>query len=89
MSSPGTKKMFEVKEGSPLLDVEAKKYFHSMMAKLLFMAKRARPDLLIVVSFLCTWMQVATQQDMGKLERVLGYVKATQDKVLLLHTQTT
>jgi len=42
-----------------------------------------------VVSFLCTRVQGATQQDMGKLERVLGYVKAMQDYAMILRTQTT
>jgi hypothetical protein len=87
-SSPSTKRTFEVDEGGPLLDDEEKKYFHSTVAKLLFMAKRARPDLLTEISFLCTWVQGATQQDMGKLERVLGYVRATQEQVMVLHAQT-
>jgi hypothetical protein len=87
--SPSTKKMFEVDEGSPLLGDEEKKIVHSMVAKLLFVAKQARPDLLTVVSFLCTRVQGATQQDMGKLERVLGYVKVMQDYTMVLRTQTT
>jgi len=53
------------------------------------MAKQARPDLLTVVSFLCTRVQGATQQDMGKLEHVLGYMKAMQDYAMVLHAQTT
>jgi hypothetical protein len=88
-SSPSTRKKFEVDEGSPLVGDEEKKYFHSTVAKLLFMAKRARPDILTVVSFLCTRVQGATQQDMEKLCHVLGYVKATQSQVMLLCAQTT
>jgi hypothetical protein len=87
--SPSTKRTFEVDEGSPLLGDKEKKYFHSTVAKLLFMAKRARPDLLTVVSFLCTRVQGVTQQDMEKLCRVLGYVKAAQSQVMLLRVQTT
>jgi len=87
-SSPSTRRTFEVDEGSPLLGHEEKKYFHSTVAKLLFMVKRARPDLLTVVSFLCTRVQGATQQDMDKLCRVLGYVKATQSQVMILCHQT-
>jgi hypothetical protein len=52
------------------------------------MAKRARPDLLTVVSFLCTRVQGVTQQDMDKLCHVLGYVKATQSQVMILCRQT-
>jgi hypothetical protein len=89
MLSLSTNKTFENEEGSPLLDDEEKKYFHLTVAKLLFMAKRARPDLLTVVSFLCTRVQEATQQDMSKLKRMLGYVKATQDNALVFRAQTT
>ena len=53
------------------------------------MAKQARPDLLTVVSFLGTRVKGATQQDMGKLECVLGYVKVTQDHAMVLCAQTT
>jgi hypothetical protein len=49
--SPSTKRTFEVDEGSPLLGDKEKKYFHSTVAKLLFMAIRARPNLLTMVSF--------------------------------------
>ena len=32
-------------------------------------------------------MQNATTEDQAKLNRVLGYLKGTQDRVLLLHNQ--
>jgi hypothetical protein len=87
--SPSTKRTFKVDKGSPLLGEEEKKFFYSTVAKLLFMAKRARPDLLTLVSFLCTRVQGATQQDMGKLGHVLGYVMVTQGHAMVLHAQTT
>jgi hypothetical protein len=61
--------------------------FHSKVAKLLFLAKRARPDILAVVSFFCTWIQEATKEDESKLSRVLEYLKHTQEHVLVLHRQ--
>lgn len=75
MSSLGIRKTFEVDEESLKLLEEEKRYFHLTVAKLLCMSKRARPDSLTVVSFSCTRVQEATQQDMQKLTRVLGYVK--------------
>jgi hypothetical protein len=46
-----------------------------MTVKLLYLAKRARPDILTVVMFLCMRVQNATVQDRSKLDRVLGYLK--------------
>jgi hypothetical protein len=38
--SPASDKLFNVPEDSKLLDEETKGYFHSMIAKFLFLAKR-------------------------------------------------
>jgi hypothetical protein len=66
------------------LEESEKKYFHSTTAKLLYLAKRARPDILTVVIFLCTRVQDATVQDRDELDRVLGYLQWTEDYVLVL-----
>jgi hypothetical protein len=87
--SPGTKTTFVVDETSPPLGEGDRKVFHSLTAKVLYLAKRARPDILTVVSFLCTRVQSATEEDRSKLDRVLGYLKGTQDRTLLLRAQST
>jgi hypothetical protein len=51
-------------------------------AKLLYLAKRARPDILTVVSFLCTHVTTPTVEDMKKILHLLGYLHATRDEVL-------
>jgi hypothetical protein len=58
--SPRTKTMFQVDEEAVMLMEEERKLFHSKTAKLLYLAKRARPDILTIVSFLCTRVLVAT-----------------------------
>jgi len=73
-ASPGNHSSFIVDEESRLLEESERKYFHSTTAKLLYLAKRARPDILTLVIFLCTRVQYASVQDMEKLERVLGYL---------------
>jgi hypothetical protein len=62
--------------------------FHSKVTKLLFLAKRARLDILTVVSFLCTYVQMATKQDDDELKRVLEYLKGMQECILVLCKQT-
>jgi len=54
------------------------------VAKLLYLAKRARLDILTIVTYLCTWVQHATIEDERKLARVLGYLKGTVGRALLL-----
>jgi hypothetical protein len=73
--SPGNHNSFIVDEYAQGLEESEKKYFHSMAAKLLYRAKRARPDILTMVIFLCMRVQNATVQDRDKLDRVLGYLK--------------
>jgi hypothetical protein len=83
-SSPGNHDSFIVDEHAQRFEESKKKYFHSTTAKLLYLAKRARPDILTVVIFLCTRVQEATVQDRDKLDRVLGYLQWTEDYVLVL-----
>jgi hypothetical protein len=86
-ASPGTKFTFIIAENAMVLAEVDRKVFHTQVAKLLFLSKRARPDILTVVSFLCTRVQTATTEDQAKLNRVLGYLKGTQDRVLMLRNQ--
>jgi hypothetical protein len=62
-----------------------RKWFHSTTAKLLYLAKRARPDILTAVIFLCTRVQGATCENKRKL--VLGYLKRLAERTLLLRAQ--
>jgi hypothetical protein len=86
MKSPCPRTMFIVESSVNLLDEETRKWFHTKTAKLLYLAKRARPDILTAVSFLCTRVQSATTEDAVKLARVLGYIKSTVDQVLYIRT---
>jgi hypothetical protein len=52
--------------------------FHSIVAKLLYLGKRGRPDILLPIQFLCTRVKAPTEEDQRKLERVLGYLKLTR-----------
>jgi hypothetical protein len=83
-ASPTTKETYNVDEGLQKLCDAEKKWFHSTTAKLLYLAKRARPDILTAVIFLCTRVQGATCEDKRKLIRVLGYLKGTTSRTLLL-----
>jgi hypothetical protein len=84
VTSPTTKTTYNVDEKAQRLGDEERKWFHSKTAKLLHLSKRARPDILTAVIFLCTRVQEATREDKEKLLRVLGYLKGTEERTLLL-----
>lgn len=81
VSTPASKSLFEVKceeDDEPLCE-KKKVLFHSIVAKLLFLMKRVRPDLEPSVAFLCTRVTKSTIDDWNKLRRVLRYVNQTLD----------
>jgi hypothetical protein len=57
------------------------------VAKLLFIAKRSRPDILLAVAFLSTRVLFSTEQDHEKLQRVLSYLKGNRNFMLRLDLQ--
>jgi hypothetical protein len=73
--TPAGNNLFEIDEASPLLEKGDAEYYHSLTAKLLYLAKRARPDILLAVSFLARRVQAPTQQDNKKLGRVVQYLR--------------
>jgi hypothetical protein len=69
---------------SDVLDKDEAESFHSTVARLLYVATRARPDILLAISFLCTRVAVPSQQDKHKLRRLLEYINGTLDMTLTL-----
>ena len=66
------------------MDLQEKAKFHTLVAKLLYIAKRVRPHILLVVNFLTTRVQEPTQEDWKKLIRVLEYLNGTKERGLTL-----
>jgi len=84
--NPRRKDLFMVKEEDDLGSDEVKT-FHTAVVKLLYLAKRARPDIMTVVSFLCTRVKGPTVGDLRKLRHLLGYLEKTRDRPLVLKPQ--
>jgi hypothetical protein len=77
-NTPAIKECFQAKPtDSLLLNADGQKPFHAIVVKLLYLAKRAHPDILMVTSFLCTRVKLLTKLDQKRLLRVLGYLKTT------------
>jgi len=82
-TSPAAENLFERDDSDPLSE-DRRESFHSLVAKLLYLAKRVRPDLLVSVSYIATRVRCATEKDHHKLERVLKYLNATRELGLTL-----
>jgi hypothetical protein len=83
-TSPAAEYLFKIIDGVELLDEKTSEFFHSTVAKLLFLCKRARPDIQTAIAFLCTRVQEPTKHDYNKLARVIKYLRKTEDMVLRL-----
>jgi hypothetical protein len=83
-NTPGAQDLFTINETSPLLAERSRQIFHSTIARILYLAKRVRGDIITVVSFLCTRVTKATEEDQAKLENLLGYLKQTMTQKLYL-----
>jgi hypothetical protein len=82
--TPTTNDLFTVSEGRDLLVGNQKDKFHALVAWLLYVAKRGRPDVLTAVSFLTTRVAAPTEEDWIKLMRVFKYLNGTRELVLTL-----
>jgi len=83
-ATPALEDLFDVDEASPKLDEVEMKRFHTYVAKLLYLAKRTRPECLVATSFLCTRVTRSTMQDQKKLDRVMGYLRGTPNRTITL-----
>ena len=82
-STPAASTLFDVRD-APKLSAADSKYFHTNVAKILYLAKRIRPECLTAVAFLSTRVQVADIDDMAKLNRLLGYILGTRERGIIL-----
>jgi hypothetical protein len=83
-SSVAPKDLFTVTEKSTKLSKKKKELFHSLVAKILFATKQARPDTGTAILFLMTRVQESNEENWKKLEHLIKYLRGTQDLVLTL-----
>ena len=85
-ATPASVNLFELRE-SDLLGSDDSIEFHSRVAKLLYLAKRVRPDILTPIAFLSTRTRAPTDDDQRKLDRVLRYVNSTKEMGMILEPE--
>ena len=75
--TPATANLFKINENGTKLSTKDADAFHRNVARLLFLSKRARPDIQTAVAFLCTRVQSPDVDDNNKLGRVMRYLRET------------
>jgi hypothetical protein len=86
VSTPATNNLFKTREGDvEKISKQRASNFHATVAKLLFVAKRARPDILLAVSFLTTRVKSPDSDDWSKMKRILGYLLETMEYYFTLN----
>jgi hypothetical protein len=83
-ATPATEDLFDIDQSAAPLAREEAEYLHTVVMKLLYAAKRVRPDLLVTTSFLSKRVTKSTVQDMGKLDRACRYLNSTRDLGIVL-----
>ena len=88
VNTPAAVHMFAVDEECQKLNKKDMEIFHSIVAKLIFVGKRARPYIMVAIAFLTTRVSKSDEDDWKKLERLMSYIHNTLDLKLTLSTES-
>ncbi len=75
--TPASSHLFEVNAVAEKLNIAMSEMFHHNTAKLLFLCKRAQPDIQPAVAFLCTRVTAPDVDDYKKLGRTMKYLRGS------------
>jgi hypothetical protein len=75
--------LFTVDKNSAKLPEKQKAAFHNVVAKALYMAKQAWPDIAVSIAFLTTQVRSPDIQDWFKLCHLVEYLRSTIDLPLV------
>ena len=84
VASPANKNLMNVDPDSKLLCSKKRENFHSTTAKLLYLVKRARPDMELVTTFMTSRVSNPTEEDWRKLTRALTFLQQTCDDLRVI-----
>ncbi len=83
-SSAAPENLFVVDEDCKKLDSVKATAFHNIVAKALYITKRARPDISVAIAFLTTRVREPDQNDWDKLSHLMKYLRGTRELPLIL-----
>ena len=67
-TTPAGRGIFEIDNNAKLLTNEKVDLFHKVVAKLLYVSHRGRPDIQLAIAFMCTRVSCSTAQGLGQIE---------------------
>jgi hypothetical protein len=82
--TPASAELFDITPESQRLSMADEKYFRTFVARALYVAKRVRPEILTAIAFLTTRAHICTEEDMCKLNRVVGYLRGAPDRGIII-----
>ena len=84
VTSPAQRHLRLANNECPKLSGKQRELFHTVVAKLLYIMKRARPDLETSIGHLCTRVTKSDEDDWKKLRRIIAWIKCTiEDKRII------
>jgi hypothetical protein len=83
-STAAPENLFKVDEDCEKLSPRMAKIFHNLVAKTLYVTKRARPDTCTAIAFLTTRVREPDKQDWAKLSHLMQYIRGTKTLPLIL-----
>jgi len=81
--TPAIDQLFDTRD-APKVGITDRDFFRTYVAKLLYVAKRVKPEMLAAVSFLTTRALEPDEDDLAKLKRALGYLRGDKDRGIIL-----
>jgi hypothetical protein len=83
-TSAAADNLFVVSEDCKKLSNEAAAAFHTIVTEALYVTKRARPDISLVIAFLTTQVRSPNIEDWEKLRHLMEYQRGDKDRPLKL-----
>jgi hypothetical protein len=81
--------LFKVNDDAVKLGADKSKSFHSIVAMMLYVTKRARPDTALAIAFLTTRVREPDEDDWRKLGHLITYLRSTRELPLILGANKT
>jgi hypothetical protein len=82
--TPASLNLFDTRDSAPLLDEKDKEWVHRQIAKMLYIAKRTKPECLTAVAYLATRVTKSNVDDMVKTCKLLKYLRKTKEHGVVL-----
>jgi len=82
--TPAAEHLFDINPMAEKLQQKQKDYFRTYTAKLLYIGKRVKPEMMTAISFLTTRANSPDTDDLAKLQRALGYLLHTRYRGIVL-----